>query len=757
MNPKNASSANILYEFMNSANAEVIKEILSQFWLPTYELENQLHKQLVGVRLPLEIVVSGETKTISAYVITEQCILVITPFSPIATNVVLQDTIGEVGPTQSEHWHIFSAQPKLLARLRLPKVLLANPCVLENFPIPRLCLSIGLLASYLRKYQKANVKLVDMQLGNSIDDVVSHAIAYKPDMFGMSISYGQKYVSLSILEGIYSAKKRGLINPLVVLGNIIPASYPQEFLRLYSNVIIATGEGERTILDLIDFLKGEKPLSSIAGIAYFDSGAFVQNPNGSVPIDSIPLPALDTLPGLTKNRGALTLELSRGCQWNACTFCPRDHKSSTWKTFSSTQIIEQFGYLNEVCEAFKLNKHVFLADEEFVGGIKDGLETARIREVARGLIDKGYGFLFDAAARVDQVYTPKMNSQWHTERMEMWHLCRQAGLDRLFMGLESGSVSQLQRFGKGIRPEHSVYAIRILSSLGIPLRFGFVTFDQLMIGLDDLKRNIQFLKRTDALMQPIDVEEYGYERLFNLLLHDEDFISEHALGEPIHSRVSYMLASMEVLVHSRYQLLLKNAESQYGKKLILDEHYPDTNMGRYRVAFLDDLIGDVSVSSQKWIDRNFSVAYAVKSLYKVAPVDQRRYLMNWMTEYRNICLRLLKALVYIFDDSDIDGEDGYLNLETQQVADKIDYLRSLMVVDKGQPRQTTIEECMAVFEELVKYENLQLANMLNRGVIEDTDEKHLISALQRWDSNMGVWRLINDPDLSGGNKSESRN
>ncbi len=288
-----------------------------------------------------------------------------------------------------------------------------------------------------------------------------------------------------------------------------------------------------------------------------------------------------------------------------CTFCPREHKSNHWKTLPTVQIIEQFRNLRVVCDQFGFAKQLFLADEEFVGGMNDGVETERIVEIAQTLITEQLHMRFDAAARVDQVYDPKMEKSWHLDRMRMWHLCRQAGLDRLFLGIESGSNAQLRRYGKGIQVEDSVFAIRILSALGIPLRFGFITFDQLMVGLKDLKDNIAFLERTDAFLEESDVTQYGYEQLFDLLLHDSAFIQAHSMNKPIYEGISYMLSTMEVLINSRYALLLQHAERRHNKMLILDKERPDSNMGRYQVTFVDDLIGDMSTACQKWIDRHF--------------------------------------------------------------------------------------------------------------------------------------------------------
>lgn len=740
-----------LLNLTNPAVLGEITKILSEFWVPPHKIKNRIKDVLTRREgdISFDIIVSGETNNISSYIISSTGVLVITPFSDIEHNVLLREIYGESVLPKDRKWYIFPATETLLHRLSLPRVLLVNPSVIENFPIPRLCLSIGLLGSYLRKYQKAEVHIIDMQVGATIKDIIYKAAKLQPALFGMSISYGQKHVALSILEELYRIRRLGTINPLVVLGNIIPASHPKEFIDLYPDLLVATGEGELTIIGLIEFLNGERELTNVPSLVYRDDSGHIQRTvNVPVPVNTIPLPALDTIEDLARYRGALTLELSRGCQWNVCTFCPREHKSKHWKTFTPDQMLEQFKYMREVCDRFNIRKHIYLADEEFVGGMNKGLETKRITDFAQALLENNVGMQFDAAARVDQVYSPRMNKTWHTKRMEMWYLCRQAGLDRLFMGLESGSVSQLRRFGKGIHPNDSITAIRILSALGIPLRFGFVMFDQLMNGLREIKENIAFLERTDAFMKRLDVTQYSFAKLFDLLVYDSDFVTEHSAGKPIYEGVSYMLATLEVLINSRYKHMLQRAEQQYGKLLVLDEENPDTNMGRYKVQFLDDLVGNISTSSQKWIDRHFGLAYCIKSLYKSAPTRERKILMNWMVNYRRISLLLVKALVYIFDRAEPETELFDRMFSTFKENDVVAHIKDLRLDKRsGYPayRVHLMEDLMNTLDCLVRHENKRIEALLKSGEITDTKDGSLAQALEKWEENMGAWTLINDP------------
>ncbi len=249
-----------------------IKEVLGQFWLPPHEMKMRINECLapsIG-DTAIQTIISGETKNIVLYVVSKTGVLVITPFSEVHENVLLRELYDDGSLPKNTIWSIFPRDSLLLQRLSLPHVLLINPCVLDHFPVPRLCLSIGSLASYLRKYQKAEVHLIDMQVGVSIHEILGTLMTLQPALVGLSISYGQKHLALSLLREIYQAKTNGMIKSRVVLGNIIPASFPQEFIERYPDLLIASGEGEITVLKLIDYLTGTCKLSDVPGLVYMD-------------------------------------------------------------------------------------------------------------------------------------------------------------------------------------------------------------------------------------------------------------------------------------------------------------------------------------------------------------------------------------------------------------------------------------------------------------------------------------------------------
>lgn len=107
----------------------------------------------------------------------------------------------------------------------------------------------------------------------------------------------------------------------------------------------------------------------------------------------------------------------------------------------------------------------------------------------------------------------------------------------------------------------------------------------------------------DRGLKPIDRGSMSFEELYDKLIYDHEFIDKHKTGKPVYTVVSYMLASMEVLIKTPYIKMLKILQDNFGKLLINNDGKPDPNMGRYSVNFYDTEVGELCIASQKWIDR----------------------------------------------------------------------------------------------------------------------------------------------------------
>jgi anaerobic magnesium-protoporphyrin IX monomethyl ester cyclase len=157
----------------------------------------------------------------------------------------------------------------------------------------------------------------------------------KFDVVGLGVigGYWQYRKMLSISKAIAASKKRP---NLYVLGGHGPSPCPDFFLKKSNADVIVHGEGEETIVELLDRIDNGKSYEDVQGTAYIKNGVCCINPRRPLcKIDSIPFPAyslfpieyyrLERVPNCTKSDFVMPVASARGCTFK-CNFCYRMDK-----------------------------------------------------------------------------------------------------------------------------------------------------------------------------------------------------------------------------------------------------------------------------------------------------------------------------------------------------------------------------------------------------------------------------------------------
>lgn len=479
-----------------------------------------------------------------------------------------------------------------------PLVGIASLYIKTNFPLPRFPLGISCLARSIRRMYKGTVSLYDMQLGESLEEVTRKLLTN--DIIGVSATFGQNEIFEKCLNQIFKKKSD---EQIVVVGGSLPALNAEYLTGVYPGVIIATGPGEKVMCDVVTEWDSSGNYDEIDGTYRKNTSKksirLNRPKNNSIDVDF--LPELDLLDLTLETNGVYQLESSRGCT-HACSFCPRDHKG-LWSGQISKNFKSNLEAAKLIFEQTGKRKKVFLVDEEYVGRSKNFNVSNRAVNLSRDIYEAG--FVWETSSRLDQVTRLELDHDWHKNRAEMWSMLKRNGMERCLFGLESGVNSILKRFNKHTKQEQIITALRTLTSLDIPIRLTYITFDHLM-DIDELIESYKFLGRNDIILNPnTDVE---IEDLVNLVRNDT-WAAENSSPKPLYHYISYMLVSMECLKGSPYL--------EKVKKLNLVNSY-DPMMGRYKASFKDPKIGMISDWAQRWVDRNFSFDYTLKSLEKIS-------------------------------------------------------------------------------------------------------------------------------------------
>lgn len=171
-----------------------------------------------------------------------------------------------------------------------------------------------------------------------VDDLASRIVSRNPSIVGISSTFSQNIASLALARQLKLTRPD---LPIIMGGANCEGVMGEALLRTFPVLdFVCVGEGEETLVELIDILEeqaGSEPLAgleSVAGLCWRDSeGVVVVNPprssyfdiNEERPPDFAPF--FDDLRarGISSRiRKRITYEASRGCWWGAkkhCTFC----------------------------------------------------------------------------------------------------------------------------------------------------------------------------------------------------------------------------------------------------------------------------------------------------------------------------------------------------------------------------------------------------------------------------------------------------
>jgi radical SAM superfamily enzyme YgiQ (UPF0313 family) len=240
----------------------------------------------------------------------------------------------------------------------------------------------------------------------------------------------------------------------------------QRILRDYPEVDYAcVGEGEAVFEQLARRLLEERPVDAIPGLAYRDArGAPACTPSALLDLDDLPWPARDELERVRALGFSAAVFASRGCPYR-CAFCT---------TGQATEAVGRGGYRSRSVELiaeemYALWRHhgcdfINIADDLFL--TPSVASRRRAEEFARALIRRGYRGQFMLDARVDSI------------EHDVLKLLREAGLARLFVGVESGSLTLLDSLNKRYALRGSTIAQRLATAveLGIEVIPGIIAF-----------------------------------------------------------------------------------------------------------------------------------------------------------------------------------------------------------------------------------------------------------------------------------------
>ena len=314
-------------------------------------------------------------------------------------------------------------------------------------------LGLGYIVSYLRQHG-VSANLVDCTFLTE-NEAVEHVRKTKPDIVGIYSMFSMKSPALRM------AKLLKKDCEMLVVGGPLPTLRAEDFLDDFD--VVGVGEGESTMLELVEAFEGHRSLSTVKGIAYRNEGnghhvTHAPERETIQDLDMLPFPARDQLDHEAykqhyKQRFGYTttsIITSRGCPFH-CDFCSRAVFGHEFRTRSPVNIVNEM----ESVRALGYER-VWFSDDCFT------LHKKRLLNICDEIIRRRLDINWECLSRVDTINQQTARSM------------KKSGCVRVFFGLESGNDNVLALMNKQTTTREAKKAVFTMKAAGIQVGAFFI-------------------------------------------------------------------------------------------------------------------------------------------------------------------------------------------------------------------------------------------------------------------------------------------
>ena len=311
-----------------------------------------------------------------------------------------------------------------------------------------------------------SVRILDLRLQKDPRQAFLDALrAEQPDLIGFT-GYS---IHVQAIKDLSKLAKERRPEALVIVGGVHASLLPYDFMVPEIDLIIR-GEGSTALRELLTRLKAGKPpefLPTCLSTRHPDCAIHAELPLADYPpLEQVAAPRRDLVDRscyffawTAAAKGAriptlfprvASVRTSIGCA-QRCSFCISPILTcGRYITVPAEQVVDE---ITAVPETYI----VFTDDEMF-------LDIRRARRIAELILSRGIRKHYYSWARSDTIIR-------HPELFNLW---KQAGLDTLFVGLESVDDARLAAYNKSNATQNNIKAVQVLRELDINLHAAFI-------------------------------------------------------------------------------------------------------------------------------------------------------------------------------------------------------------------------------------------------------------------------------------------
>ena len=298
------------------------------------------------------------------------------------------------------------------------------------------------------------VDLVDVNaLDLPVEAAVGRTRRFEPDILGFTITTRMFHNALN-----WSRLYKTALDRPVMVGGVHIGLYPEETMTHPLIDYALIGEAESNLPVFLETLEKGGDLGDVPGLCFRRNGSVVVTEQNIAErdIDTIPFPARHHLPNeryysfITRRLNFTALLTSRGCPFK-CIFCAQRGKL---RLRSAENVLDE---ISECYERYGV-REIDLFDTTFTA------DKARVREICRGITDRGLDLEWTLRTRCDVV------------DRDLLQTMAGAGCRLIMYGIESADEGILKTLNKNISIE------RIRDVIGWTHEAGIATLGFFMLG-----------------------------------------------------------------------------------------------------------------------------------------------------------------------------------------------------------------------------------------------------------------------------------
>ncbi len=344
-------------------------------------------------------------------------------------------------------------------------ILIINVSLRPNSPVKMFPVGLGYIATSI-KLAGFDFDLLDIDAHRPSQVDVERAIRRKKYD---AICFGCIVTGYRIVKSLAALIREHQRQAKIIVGNTVASSIPEILLTKTDVDVAVLGEGDETIVDLLQTLADGLPLDQVKGIYYCQDGQVLRNPDRPVFKSLDNLPWIDfslfdseiyiengkeqvsnPIPIPRQEVRMLPINTARGCI-GKCTFCYHAFQDKPYRTRSPQSITAEAAHL---IDKYQIN-YLGFSDELTFYNKK---QTLRFVET---IIDSGLKFFWMADCRAGLFDSEE--DLWIIDKM------RQAGCHGLAYSLESADPTILKAMNKKITVEQFSKQTQLIRRAGLPV------------------------------------------------------------------------------------------------------------------------------------------------------------------------------------------------------------------------------------------------------------------------------------------------